>query len=448
MDCYNKAIIRFFEFLRLFCQNNKNIFLSGIDYGRLNMAERKEYLKKSFDTCALHIFDGMTNIFIPKYKAMEENETLSDKDKVQYDNFQLVLEVAKVIKAGIEIGEYRKTHPDGKDTPTAELMSCFLHKENNGSMNYVTGKNHGFYCYSCSNGKIIDIFNLIDLMNQWEGKGSLRFAEQMSIAAEMFVNGEIKIDNSEDKHSNFIKFTGEMAKTMHSSYLKLIKVKDDNFALDYLKSRNISTQTANRLCVMSQYSTTELGNLEGRAYLVFINSDGTYVKRVFKEDKDLLAKHGDTENIKWKNKSGVSVGVFNGQVIDHCKKFGEILFITEGAFDCMSCEELGFHAVAINSVSNVHSFYDKYVKGSNLKCVCLSDYDSAGIQMAKTLATCNGDIYVPDFYFNKDSDCFLTKYKDVNECLVADKVATQKALKELEIKANEYFENKNIGGNV
>ena len=77
---------------------------------------------------------------------------------------------------------------------------------------------------------------------------------------------------------------------MHSSYLKLIKVKDDNFALDYLKSRNISPQTANRLCVMSQYPTTELENLEGRAYLVFINSDGTYVKRVFKEDKELLAQ--------------------------------------------------------------------------------------------------------------------------------------------------------------
>ena len=71
MECYNKAIMRYFEVLRWFCQNNKQIFLSGIDYGRLNQAERKEYLKKSFDSCALHIFDGMTNIFIPKYKAME-----------------------------------------------------------------------------------------------------------------------------------------------------------------------------------------------------------------------------------------------------------------------------------------------------------------------------------------------------------------------------------------
>ena len=447
MVCYNKAIIRFFEFLRWFCQNNKQIFLSGIDYGRLNMAERKEYLKQSFDRCALHIFDGMTNIFIPKYKAMEENETLSDKDKVQYDNFQLVLEVAKVIKAGIEIGEYRKTHPDGKDTPTAELMCCFLHNDSTASMNYVTGKNHGFYCYSCSNGKIIDIFNLIDLMSQWEGKGSLRFAEQMSIAAEMFVDGEIKVDNSEDKHSNFIKYTGEMAKTMHSSYLKLIKVKDDNFALDYLKSRNISPYTAGKLGVMVQYPTTELGSLEGRAYLVFINSDGSYVKRVFREDKELLAKRGDTENIKWKNKSGVSVGVFNGQVIDHCKKFGEILFITEGAFDCMSCEELGFHAVAINSVSNALSFYDRYIKGSNLKCVCLSDYDSAGKKMANSFSS-TGCVYVPNIWFTPNSDSFFAKYKDVNECLVADKVATQKALKELEIKAIEYFNNRNIGGNV
>ena len=462
MVCYNKAIIRFFEILRWFCKNNQQIFLSGIDFGRLNQAERKEYIKKCFDSCALSIYKGMTELFIPKYEEKAKAEGLSETEQADYEKYKQVLEVAKVIKAGIELGEYKKTHPEGVKTndttdkkdkkPSPELMCCFLHKDSTASMNYVTGKNHGFYCYSCSNGKIVDIFNLIDLMSQWEGKGSLRFADQMKVAESMFVNGEINVDNSEDKHSNFIKYTGEMAKTMHSSYLKLIKVKDDNFALDYLKSRGISPYTANRLGVMTQYPTTEFGNLEGRAYLVFINSNGSYVRRVFKENKELLKKYGDQDNIKWKNKSGSSIGVFNGQVIDHCAKFGEVLFITEGAFDCLSvCElsagnELGFHAVAINGVTNLYSFYDYYLKGRNIKCVCLSDYDSAGIQMAKNATTCNGNIYVPDFYFNKDSNCFLAKYKDINECLVADKVATQKALKDIENKAIEYFNN--IGGNA
>ena len=450
MVCYNKAIIRFFEILRWFCKNNQQIFLSDIDFGRLNQAERKEYIKKCFDSCALSIYKGMTELFIPKYEEKAKSEGLSETEQADYEKYKQVLEVAKVIKSGIELGEYKKNHPESEPTkdrkPTAELMCCFLHNDSTPSMDYVIGKNHGFYCYSCSNGKIVDIFNLIDLMSQWQGKGSLRFADQMKVAESMFVNGEINVDNSEDKHSNFIKYTGAMAKTMHSSYLKLIKVKDDNFALDYLKSRGISHYTANRLGVMTQYPTTEFGHLEGRAYLVFINSNGTYVKRVFKEDKELLKKYGDTNNIKWKNKSGSSVGVFNGQVIDHCAKFGEVLFITEGVFDCLTLEEIGFHAVAINGVTNLYSFYDYYIKGRNIKCVCLSDYDSAGIQMAKNATTCNGNIYVPDFYFNKDSECFLTKYKDINDCLVADKVETQKALKDIENKAIEYFNN--IGGNA
>ena len=450
MECYNKAIVNYMVFLMFFCKNNKQIFLSGIDYGRLNMAERKEYLKQSFDRCALSIYKGMTELFIPKFEEKAKAEGLSETEQADYERYKQVLEVAKVIKKGIEIGEYRKAHPDGKDTPTAELMLCFLHNDSTASLNYVTGKNHGFYCYSCGEkGKIIDIFNLIDLMNQWQGKGSLKFADQMNIAASLFVDGEIKIDNPEDKHSNFIKFTGEMAKTMHNPYHKFINIKNDKAGLEYLASRGItSTYVATRLGIMTQYPTYENDISCGRAYMVFVNSNGSYSRRVFREDKELLAKRGDTQNIRWLNAKGKDIGIFNGQVIEHAEKYSEVVFLTEGCFDCVSCEEIGFHAIAINGVTNVHSFYNEYIRYRNIKCICLSDYDSAGIEMAKKLSTCEGKIYVPDFYFNKDSDCFLTKYKDVNECLIADKVATQKALRELEIKANEYFNNRNIGGNV
>ena len=450
MECYNKSIVNYMVFLMFFCKNNKQIFLSGIDYGRLNMAERKEYLKQSFDRCALSIYKGMTEIFIPKYEEKAKAEGLSEIEKADYEKYKQVLEVAKVIKAGVELGEYKKTHPDGVKTndttdkkdrkPSPELMLCFLHKDSTASLNYVTGKNHGFYCYSCSDkGKIIDIFNLIDLMNQWQGKGSLRFADQMNIAASLFVNGEIKIDNPEDKHSNFIKFTGEMAKTMHNPYHKFIDITNDNAALNYLANRGISSYVAHTLGIKSQYPTYEDGSSCGRGYIVFINSNGSYARRVFREDKELLAKRGDTQNIRWLNAKGKDIGIFNGQVLDHVEKFSEVLFLTEGAFDCASISECNYHAIALNGVTNIYGFYNEYIKYRNIKCICLSDYDGAGIEMAKKLSTCEGKIYVPDFYFNKDSDCFLTKYKDVNECLIADKVATQKVLRELEIKANEYF---------
>ncbi len=432
-ECYNNAIIVFMVFLQDFCKANKSVFMNGVDFGRLNTTQKKTYIKKTFEKSAITIYKGLTEQKLPEYAEKDKKGVLTVEERKKYLQYMEVRDVARVIKSGVEKAE-------GLIEGSAERMNCFLHDDEKPSMNYVSGVNSGFYCYSCGEkGKIIDIFNLIDLMNIWHDKGHMKFVEQMSVAASLFVNGTVSSDKSEDSHTDYIPYTSSMVKIMHAPALKLTKAKDDNNAVAYLKSRGITPYVANRLGVMVQYPTNELGKPIGRGCLVFINGNGSYSHRVFMEDAELVKSQGYEVGLRWYNSKNNEVGIFNEQVVEHCEKFGQTLFICEGAFDCMSVESLGFHAVSVNSTANAFTFYDRVLKEKNIKCICLADTDDAGKKMAKALSTCNGKIYIPDFYSNDNSDNFISKYKDINECLLADKIQTQHALKGLEDKAKTFF---------
>lgn len=431
--CFNQAIILFMAFLQNFCKANKSSFMSGVDFARLNTTEKKKYIKSAFEKSAITIYKGLSEQLLPLYEEKNKKCVLANEERIHYVQLMEVQSVASVIKAGVEKAE-------GLIEGSAEKMKCFMHDDTNPSMNYVSGVNSGFYCFSCGEkGKIIDIFNLIDLMSVWQGKGHIRFVEQMAVAASMFVHGTVSSENTENSHSDYIPYTAGMVKIMHAPYLNLTKVAEDPKAVDYLKSRGIPSYVAKRLGVMVQYPTNELGRPIGRGCLVFINGNGSYCNRVFLEDRELLKAQGYEVGLRWYNSKNTSVGIFNEQVIDHCEKFKQTLFICEGAFDCMSVESLGFHAVAVNSTSNALSCYENVLKYKNIRCICLSDTDIAGKKMALSLSACTDKIYIPDFYTNENSENFLSKYKDVNEALVADKIKTQHALKELEEEAIKYF---------
>ena len=184
----------------------------------------------------------------------------------------------------------------------------------------------------------------------------------------------------------------------------------------------------------------------GRTFLVFICSDGTFVKRLIHEDKEKVAKNYDASYAcpKWSNKKNCEIGVFNGQVLEHCIETNEPVFICEGAFDALSCEELGFHAVAINSANNINNFLEKYVKGSRLKAICLADTDTSGRLMAREIKNfADAKVYIPETYFQVLSNNFFQNnekgIKDINDCLCADRKATYEVLYGFRKKANEFF---------
>lgn len=309
-------------------------------------------------------------------------------------------------------------------------------------MNYIP-QAKGFYCFGCSKtGEVIDLFNLINYYYLWQGKPSLNFYEQMNVACRMFVHthGTVispsKMLGNPQKHTDYIPYTKEMNKVRHSPFLHLVKIENDPLAIQYLeKKRGISLDTAKRLSVMVQYPVNEYGKSWGRGYLTFINADGSYVRRLFAEDKTLSVTCPYPAN-KWWNKPNSVMGVFNGQVIDHCRAYGECCFVCESAIDALSLENMGFHAIALNGATNANRFVGGVSERSLVKYICLSDHDEGGKEMAKRFMERN--LFVPE-HFTTENDTIFCKYKDVNECMLADGLTTQRELIDIEEQANKFY---------
>lgn len=434
--CFNIAIAYLFMFMIDSCRSSKNHMLRAIKFNQLSFEEKKDYLKDFFEKRVCYIYDTLTEV-LPGYEMCIKIGEITEQQKSDYEKYKLVLDVATCVKSAIDKSEGLSTNP-------ATKIKCFMHEDSTPSMNYWPAT-HGFYCFGCSqNGEVVDIFNLVSLMNEWNGKGPLKFAEQMEYLARLFVDQSdgYKIENlfsngdQSKYHTSYIPYTKEMNSVRHNKFLNLVSIKNDTLATAYLNSRGIDQDTAYRLSVMVQYPKDTEGQSYGRAYLTFINADGSYVRRLFKEDPILSSRCPWPAN-KWWNKKGIPMGIFNGQVIDHCRQFNETCFVCESAIDALSCEELGFHAIAVNGVENAKKFLDQIDLQNAVKYCCLSDTDNAGGIMAQSFI--GKGLFVPQHYIGKDNDNFLKKYKDVNECMVADRDSTGYALAELSRQAQDFY---------
>ena len=117
-------------------------------------------------------------------------------------------------------------------------------------------------------------------------------------------------------------------------------------AISYLSKRGISYETANKLSVGYDPQSDP------------VNAPGAYgeimhpVKRlIFPTKKNhYVARRidGTSEYAKLNNKGG-SPGIFNQNALTE----SDVVFVSEGVFDALSYEEIGYHSIAINSTSNV-----------------------------------------------------------------------------------------------
>lgn len=430
--CYNPAII----FLMLLIL--KQTFSCGMhkmdseEFNTLPFKEKLDYLKQAFEK-AVYITALSLEGILPKYEGVDLS-SLAPELRQQIVGCRQAYTIANAVKLAVD-----KAEGNGGQVIN---FKCFLHEDNTPSMNYMVSKK-GFHCFGCSgeNGAIIDIFNLLSLMEEWQGRPPLKFADQVRKANRLFVSGfeseHLFADGDKPLyHKDFIPYTKEMNRVRHNPYLNFIDIKKDENALAYLESRGIDEQTAYRLGVMTQYPTDSDGNSYGRGYLVFINSDGTYVRRLFLSNPELSAKCPYPE-LKWWNKKGANVGIFNGQVIEHCQQYNQVCFVCEGAIDAMSIECIGYHAIALNSVNNAENFVYPIDERNRVKYICLADNDNGGRDMARTFLK-KGNLFVSKHALEPDGSIF-TQYKDVNEIMVADGNGLAKALYELEKQANEFY---------
>lgn len=98
----------------------------------------------------------------------------------------------------------------------------------------------------------------------------------------------------------------------------------------------------------------------------------------------------------------------------------QYIFVTEGLFDALAFEELGYEAISINSVSNANKFIELVASNKeNVKekiFILSGDNDSKGIEMNEKLNEALCSIGIKSSIYND-----FSKYKDVNEALIKDR---------------------------
>lgn len=295
-------------------------------------------------------------------------------------------------------------------------MNCFNadHADKTPSMVFDQSRGH-FHCYGCMDaGENFDVFDVIKFAYP-ECKGFRACYEK---AVELFVDRpEAVVYTYQAKGDMFPK---AMYKTLKNPYYTPIQ--NDPDGLEYLSSRGITKETAVKHGVMTWEH-------QGWLYLVFVNDNGTVVRRRFAKT-DVADMYSDMPS-KWWNQSGAG-GYFNLRAIDKAKEEGQVVFVTESAIDALSVAECKYPAVGLNSVNRFAGLLSQtdypYLVG-------LFDNDEMGRNKAAVMEqhgffTVN---YDPELYL------FLARYKDINEALTANKLRASTDLTMAEAQARIYY---------
>lgn len=137
-----------------------------------------------------------------------------------------------------------------------------------------------------------------------------------------------------------------------------------------------------------------------------------------------MARNTDMQNKDRVRKRGRS-GIFNVQTL---QQEGPV-FITEGEFDALSLETLGYKALSLGGVSNVHTLLHKIEETASVRHVfylCL-DNDKAGAEATQLLSTGLYQLQQPFYQLDISSP-----FKDPNEALVKDPDTLRDRLQHLE----------------
>lgn len=147
---------------------------------------------------------------------------------------------------------------------------------------------------------------------------------------------------------------------------------------------------------------------------------------------------------KTHNLMGYSVRIFNDRYIKDIYLSDRILFITEGIFDALSLEELGYKAIALNSVTNLSKLI-KLIEENKEKVkhkvfVLIADNDEAGRNLIDKAERKFKKLKIPLMVTAPP------KYKDINEMLMNDRSSFEKFINELVVQAkNIKNKTKSIG---
>lgn len=293
---------------------------------------------------------------------------------------------------------------------------CFIkeHTDHSPSMRWSADRK-AYHCFGCMEAGYH--YDLFDAISEVYNLGEQSYSKAYKIAVKLFVAGTLDSMESD--------FTADMKKVM--CYEFHISIADDELGLAYLAKRGISKEVA------VQYGLHTWEQRGGR-YIVFINSNGSLVRRLIAVNKSISGMYAE-ELPKWWNQKGQS-GFFNFHCIEQAQKNNEVVFLFEGALDalslmsCIGSSEAGSNAVALNSTQNLSLFLREtdycYIIG-------FMDNDSTGQQASQQLK--EKGYFVVD-YVNYEH---LQQFKDFNEAWVANQELTKAEIAQIIAKAKEFY---------
>ena len=265
--------------------------------------------------------------------------------------------------------------------PLHKPFACLnpAHRDTHPSMGY-NEKNQTVHCFAC--GATYDVFDLVGME-----EGLTNFPAKLNAVNRCYGKGEV-IRVSTKPASVFPYKAGEGTPD------------------PYFTGRGLSDETVRRFGLTIE---------NGYAVLpVFI---GDVCRSVCRRALDPGAEP------RYKNSRG-TMQLWNSQALEQAG--GKPLFVTEGIFDALSLEELGYSAVALCGAANTSRFLQ--AMGGNVPVaepafvVLAGDADAAGRGMNDSLQEKLAALDIPCRRLELPAGC-----KDVNEALVRDRDALQAA---------------------
>ena len=293
-------------------------------------------------------------------------------------------------------------------------------KSQTGAVKYYPETNR-FFCHSCNkSGDVIDAY---------QNRTGADFNTAFSLlAAEMGLQidgaGAAQSHAKERGQNSMPKDTREPQNATEQDFTEYYRACRERLtepaAVEYLKSRGISTKTAAAYWIgfdpaADPASAPGAGGEKKHPCprLIIPTGKGHYVGRRIDGQKDF-----DKVNAK-----GSTPGIFNQKAL-YAQEVREV-FVVEGAFDALSLLEIGKPAIALNSAGNFEALLKMLKEKPTAAALILCPDNDADPQTAEkikgqfaTLAEGLQGLNIP--YLTADIN---GQYKDANEHLTGDKAA-------------------------
>jgi KaiC/GvpD/RAD55 family RecA-like ATPase len=265
----------------------------------------------------------------------------------------------------------------------------------------------------CKGGSIIDYMIEVEGMEQTQAIDKLK-----AMAGEE----KIKKVSERNKQDPVIREKEVESKSMAESdkkELALLVMKAAQNQTNYYEKRGLGEKIIN---------SYRLGYLpEGHIF-------GNSFKYVLPVSDQFVILRSDNENDRYRNIGNTAI--LNSRYLEDSKLTDKQIFITEGYFDALSLEEIGYKAVALNSTAMSDSLIkiieDNKIKLQEKQFVLALDNDQGG---RETTAKLKEALFEMDLPF---SELKINRYKDINEYLINDRSGLIKEIKAMPFKGTTY----------